>query len=392
MKRLILTAIVVAAVALAVACGSSSEADGLKGATDDLDLAASAPAATVVPRATPALAAAAPAPAAVERLAFSEEGEFAAATDLETAQRKVISTAFVSLEVEVVPSAVAEVRAIAEGLGGFVEQQSRSGGPNSQQANMTVRVPQAQFFTALERIEALGEVRDQSVGSEDVTERFIDLEARLKSATREEQSLLSLLDKVRTVGDIISIERELSRVRSEIERLQGQLNFLERRVDLATIVVSLFSPREDFQPPSGSLTVEVSKVAGSADAIKALIASMDGVVDRSLISIQDENETAFLSLRVFPLDFQRAMISIEGQGKIQSKQLQEGKTPEGKEAKQPKEPNARIEVSLVEKSGGWTTGLIIAVAAPSGGVVLAALLGFLFYVTFRAGRRKGISE
>ena len=78
--------------------------------------------------------------------------------------------ASVSIEVAVVEVAIREVRVVAEGLGGFVEQLSASGDPGRQQANMTIRVPEAQFFTALERMETLGEVRSQTLGSEDVSD------------------------------------------------------------------------------------------------------------------------------------------------------------------------------------------------------------------------------
>ena len=59
---------------------------------------------------------------------------------------------------------------------------SSSGDEDKQQAFLTIRVPQAQFYTALDRIEALGTVKSQNVGSQDVTEQFIDLQARLQSA------------------------------------------------------------------------------------------------------------------------------------------------------------------------------------------------------------------
>ena len=109
-----------------------------------------------------------------------------------------------------------------------------------------IRIPQTEFFNAFDRIKLLGEVVSENAGSEDVTDRFIDLEARLKSAQREEESLLALLGRAGKVGDILTIERELARVRTELERLQGQINFLERRVDLATITVSLFTPQARF--------------------------------------------------------------------------------------------------------------------------------------------------
>lgn len=102
-------------------------------------------------------------------------------------------------------------------------------------------MPQAQFSSAVEQIELVGKVQSKNLGSEDVSERFIDLQARLKSSLREEESLLSLLGRTSTVSEVLAIELELTRVRSDIERFQGQSNFLERRIDLATITVSLSS-------------------------------------------------------------------------------------------------------------------------------------------------------
>ena len=313
-----------------------------------------------------------------------------AGANLLVAERKVISTAFISLEVEVVPAATAEVRSIAEGLGGFVEQMSTSGGTERQQANITVRVPQGQFFTALDRLSELGEVRSQNVGSEDVTEDFIDMEARLKSVLREEKSLLSLLDKAEKVGDILTIERELSRLRSEIERLQGTLNFLERRVDLATITVSLFSPGvEPGEPPFASLTIEASDVTRSVERIKGLVKTLDGEIDTVSISVQDGEESARVTLRVFSQDFDSALGTIEDMGDVKSKKLDEGTTPMNGDIETPEEPHARINVSLEEKEGGTNTGLIVAIAAPVGGTALALLLALLFYLVYRTGRRRG---
>ena len=94
----------------------------------------------------------------------------------------------------------------------------------------------------MEQVELVGKVQSKNLGSEDVSERFIDLQTRLKGSLREEESLLSLLGRTSTVSEALTIERELTRVRSDIERFQGQLNFLERRIDLATITVSLSSP------------------------------------------------------------------------------------------------------------------------------------------------------
>ena len=82
-----------------------------------------------------------------------------------------------------VQPAINEIRAIAEGLGGFVEHLTSSGDSDREQATVTIRVPQDQFFLGMERIEALGKVRSRNMGSEDVSAQFIDLEARLKIAS-----------------------------------------------------------------------------------------------------------------------------------------------------------------------------------------------------------------
>ena len=308
---------------------------------------------------------------------------------LDVAQRQVISQASVSMEVAEVPAAVAQVRAIAESLGGFVGQLSSSGGPERQQSTMTIRVPQAEFFTTLEHIKSLGKVRSENIGSEDVTERFIDLEARLRSALREEESLLSLLDKANQVSEILAIERELSRIRSDIERDQGQLNFLERRVDLSTITVSLFPPdAEVAEPPSGSLTIEVSDVSRSVEEIKTLVSRVGGELDRVFVAMRDGEESSEVTLRVFSKNFEQVLSSVEAKGKVRAKEVRETTAPMEGKATSPEEPDARIDISFVEKESS-VVGRIIAIAAPVGGVALVALLGLLFYVAYRAGRHRG---
>ena len=293
--------------------------------------------------------------------------------------------ASVSIEVEVVQAATTAVRVIAESLGGFVEQLSSSGGREREQANMTIRVPQAQFFDALERIEALGEVQNRNMGSEDVSERFIDLKARLQSSLGQEKSLISLLEKAGTVSEILTIERELARVRSEIERFQGQLNFLERRVALATISVSLFPPQEEgSKPPSASLVIETSDVAGRVDEVKALVSGMNGATDQVFISVQDGRQRASISIRVFTANFGQAMSSLEGMGEVRTKELREGTTPGDGEETPPKKPDARIAVSFQEEEPS-ETGLVVAVLASIGGV-LVALLGGVFFLAYRMGR------
>ncbi|MGB9887774.1 MAG: DUF4349 domain-containing protein [Moorellales bacterium] len=81
----------------------------------------------------------------------------------------------------------------------------------------------------------LGEVKTQRVYSEDVTEDYIDLEARVKTLTAQKERLTELLERARTVEDILKVEKKLERVRAERESLSGKLNYLRHRVTYARV-------------------------------------------------------------------------------------------------------------------------------------------------------------
>lgn len=304
---------------------------------------------------------------------------------LDTAQRQVIYQASISIEVKTVSAALTQVQTIAQSLGGLVDSMSSSGGPDQEQATITIRVPQDQFFTALDKLQGLGTVESQNLSTQDVTAQFIDLQARLTSAQAEEQSLLAILDKAQTVGDIISIQQQLTEVRSQIETLQGQINYIQGRVNMSSITVTLSTPAKQVgQPPSGSLTVGVSNVDASLASIKGLVTTVNGVIDNDYIAVNSGKESASLSLRVFRADFDRVMTAIEKQGKVQQKVVQEATGPQG-QTQAGETPDARIDVSLTQ-SGFWTTANVVVVAV-AGGVVLVTLLTFLG-LAWRAGLLK----
>ena len=288
---------------------------------------------------------------------------------LQTARRQVISTAEITLSVSVVQTAIDQTQSAVVGMGGFVERLSSSGGPRRQRANMTIRVPQAQFFSAISRIEALGVVQSRNLGAEDVSAQFIDLEARLRSSLREEESLLGLLERTQSVAEVLAIQRELFRVRAEIERTQGQLNFIERRVDLATIDLTLVPiDGQVASPPSASFIIGVDDVGASVSGAKGMVASVDGLVDRVFFSVDSDREDADLSVRVHAKDFERVVDFLEAQGDVRSKTLSEssGLTPNN--AAPLGRPEAAIEIAFSGGSGGGRSILMVI------GIVLGAIV------------------
>ena len=303
---------------------------------------------------------------------------------VEIADRQIISQASLSVEVEDVAGAVAQVRTIAETRGGFISQVATTGTPGRQRSDLVVRVPQGEFFDTLESIKGLGKVWAENAGSEDVTEQFIDLEARLRSALREEQSLLSLLERADTVSNILTIERELARVRSDIERLQGQINYLSRRVDLATISVALFPPEERLaEPPYGSLNMEVEDVSASVDEVKALVARVGGELESVFLSVSNGREQAGIEFSVLAEDFSAVLSQVEGQGEVTYKEIRESTGNVESE-----EPDSRLTVFLIERESSLGRWLLIGGAAIVGGVLLLLLL----YAVYRAVRSRPASR
>lgn len=152
----------------------------------------------------------------------------------------VIKTADLRLEVEDgdLGRTLKEGRDIAEGAGGFVVATSVDGA-DRRFGEFTIRVPVERFEETLSALEDLGTIAGEDVRGEDVSEEFVDLEARLRNATAQEDVLFRLYDRSTSVADTIRVQRELEDVQLEIERLRGRLRFLKDRTNLSTISVAV---------------------------------------------------------------------------------------------------------------------------------------------------------
>lgn len=139
----------------------------------------------------------------------------------------------------------------------------------------TLRVPAAQLDAMLAGIRALGRVQDESLGTGDVTESFRDLGLRTANARREEQRLVELLAK-RTgdLADVLAVERELARVRLDIERMEAETRATRQRVDLATIELTVSEQyRADLAISALPLSLQLKNalVDGCRDAVGSLV-------------------------------------------------------------------------------------------------------------------------
>jgi Domain of unknown function (DUF4349) len=131
-------------------------------------------------------------------------------------------------------------QAIATGLGGDVLNLSQSGSGDSRSASLTIRVPSTRFGDALQQLKSLeGEVQTSGVSAQDVTDQFVDLQARLTAKQAEEQRYLAILGRANTIDEILKVDASLGNVRMQIEQLTAQINSIKARTEFSTISMSI---------------------------------------------------------------------------------------------------------------------------------------------------------
>lgn len=148
------------------------------------------------------------------------------------------------VEVASLEPAVAKVKALAAQMGGYVTNvMTLTGEENVRQSTLTLRIPAARFDAALEGLSPLGKVESVNVSSEDVGEEYVDVGVRLENGRRMERRLLDLLEtRTGKLEEVLAVERELARVREEIERLEGRMRFLRDRAAVSTLTVTVHEP------------------------------------------------------------------------------------------------------------------------------------------------------
>ena len=181
------------------------------------------------------------------------------------ADRKIVRTATLELEVEDVGASVQEVESVAVAAGGFVSEsnvfvdaspEGDGGGDaaprRTQTASVTIRVPAESYSSVMEKLRGIAkEVRSERSEASEVTEEFTDLEARLRNLESTEASYLELLTKAAEIADIVTVQDRLNGVRLEIEQVQGRINLLNSMTELATITVQLSVAAPGEEPGGG---------------------------------------------------------------------------------------------------------------------------------------------
>jgi hypothetical protein len=191
-----------------------------------------------------------------------------------TAEQKIIQRASLSIEVTDFQTSTDALGQIVERADGFIsDSYSYVTDTDRKRGEITIRVPSERFLAVIADLETLGTVTSQHISGEDVTEEYIDLQARLNNSERQEQRLREILELAETVEEILEVERELERVRGEIEQMTGRITYLENRIELATISVSLYEPEP------------ITQSWGIRDTLRAAFAGFVAVIRGLIIAV-----------------------------------------------------------------------------------------------------------
>ncbi|GMW03206.1 MAG: hypothetical protein AMXMBFR84_43410 [Candidatus Hydrogenedentota bacterium] len=157
-----------------------------------------------------------------------------------TTDHYLIKNAFVTLESENVENALQQITQAIVGVGGYVSGLTESvDGLGRRMATVTMRVPADQFDAAILHLEPLGKILNKQVTTEDVTEQYVDTDAQARNLKKMEERILAHLDRAGTLEEVLKVEAELSRVRDQIERLDGRLRYLGNRVSFSTLQITI---------------------------------------------------------------------------------------------------------------------------------------------------------
>jgi hypothetical protein len=156
----------------------------------------------------------------------------------------IIRTGQAYIEVDKVDPAVLRIRQLASQVGGYIGNSSLSGGRDQiRQATLELKIPAQRYDAAIGSLSTIGKVETVNSTADDVGEEFVDVTARVTNSRRLEERLISLLaSRTGKLDEVLRVERELARVREEIERYEGRLRYLSARVATSTLSITVHEP------------------------------------------------------------------------------------------------------------------------------------------------------
>ena len=308
----VLRTIIATLTVAAVACDSPRAASPSRKAADQLTLSSPSVAADTAAGITFAerraarlapekglTASAAPAPVAE---ADGAESTGAAEPQLEVAPGSMlVRTGEASLQVDTLEAGIARIREVARRTGAVIANTSMEGGnKQTRAASLELRIPSEKFDEAINGLAPIGKVESVSVTVQDVGEEYVDVQARVANARHLEQRLVELLaHRTGKLADVLNVERELARVREQIERYEGHMRYLRTRASISTLSIGIHEAYPIVAEHPGDRPIRDAFVQAWRNLVgvtAGLIASLGVVIPLGIIVVA----LALLARRWFP--------------------------------------------------------------------------------------------
>ena len=258
------------------------------------------------------------------------------ATASSSVNRKLIRNAEVELEIASFDDAIQKITALANEERGYVATTSSEKQANGKlKGQVVVKVLPENLDRFLQKIRGLGELKNQTLGTEDVTKAYFDTESRLKNARVMEQRLIDMLKKKSDdINDLLQVEKELGRVREQIEQMQGELKYWDSQVQFATVTIQL--SEKDMEEPAAFLLKERAQLALYApdvekiyNDIKSLASPKTQIKNAQLDRDNTGRVSARVSMLIAPEESDAQIAHVKAMGRVQNFQVQMERVAQG---------------------------------------------------------------
>lgn len=207
------------------------------------------------------------------------------------APRKLVRTGSLTLEVADAAKARALARAAAARLGAELDQEDASGEPDGRSATLTFKAAPVKFDALLEALLPLGRLKARNVSTRNMGAEYVDLRSRLDNLRRVQARLTQLLSfKTTKLGDVLQVERELERVGSDIETIEGRMKYIDALAASSTLTVTLAEPAQ-----------QAARAGVLGEARNALVGAFNTFLSTGLALLKLTSWLAAVALWVVPL-------------------------------------------------------------------------------------------
>jgi hypothetical protein len=253
-----------------------------------------------------------------------------------TANRKLVRNATAELEVVSFEEAVQKITGFAAEEKGYVSTSSSEKQENGKlSGQVVVKVLPDNLDKFLLKLRGLGELKNQALTTEDVTKAYFDTESRLKNARLMEQRLIEILKtKSKDVADLLEVEKELGRVREEIETMQGELKFMDSQVSFATVTIQL--SEKNMNVPAAFLLKERAQLALYApevektyNEIKALASPKVQITNAQINRDNTGRVSGYVYMLIAPEESEAIIARVKAMARVENFQVQTERVAQG---------------------------------------------------------------